>query len=151
MSLKSMLLEHMKESMKAKDTVRKDTIQIVRAGVLQIEKDKKIELDDSGVIEVISKELKKRQDVLPDYEKSGRQDSIAEIQRQIEILKGYLPEQLSENELVKIVDQTIGEVGAVSSKDMGKVMKAVSPKVKGRADNKLISEIVKRTLNDLNK
>lgn len=149
MSIKDTLLEHMKEAMKTKDTVRKDTIQIVRAGVLQVEKDNKIELDDVGVVEIIQKELKKRQDVLPDYEKSGRQDSINEIQKQMEILKSYLPEQLSENELVKIVNETITEVNAISPKDIGKVMQAISPKVKGRADNKLVSEVIKRTLKEL--
>lgn len=146
MSLKERLLQDMKASLKEKDTLRKDIIQIVRAGVLQVEKDNKIELDDSGVIDVISREMKKRYDVLPDYEKSGREDSISEINRQIEILKSYLPEQLSEDEVDRIVKETITETGSSSMKDMGKVMKEVSPKVKGRADSKLVSELVKKNL-----
>ncbi len=146
MSLKEKLLQDLKEAMKEKDSVLKDTIQIVRAGVLQIEKDNKVELDDEGIMEVISKEIKKRNDVLPDYERSGREDSILEIKRQIEILKAYLPQQLSENEIEQIVKEAINELGATSPKDMGKVMKVVTPKVKGRADNKIVSELVKKNL-----
>lgn len=146
MSLKEQLLQDMKVSMREKDTIRKDTIQIVRAGILQIEKDTKQELGDDGVVGVISRELKKRYDVLPDYEKSGREESIMDIKRQIEILKSYLPEQLSENEIINIVQNAIKELGASSMKDMGNVMKLITPKFKGRADNKLVSEIVKKNL-----
>ena len=146
MSLKDKLLEDMKEAMKEKDTIRKNTVQLIRSGILQIEKDKKVELDDEGVLDVIAKELKKRRDSLPDFEKSGRLDLIADLNREIEILLGYLPEQLSAEEIEKIVDETIVAVGASSIKDMGKVMGAVTPKVKGRADNKIVSEFVKQKL-----
>ena len=146
MSLKDKLLEDMKEAMKEKDTIRKNTVQLIRSGILQIEKDKKVELDDEGVLDVIAKELKKRRDSLPDFEKSGRLDSIADLNREIEILLGYLPEQLSAEEIEKIVDETIVAVGASSIKDMGKVMGAVTPKVKGRADNKIVSDFVKQKL-----
>ena len=81
MSLKEQLLADLKEAMKQKDNILKDTVQMVRAGILQIEKDKKIELDDDGVIEVVAKELKKCNDVLPDYEKICRQDLIDEIKK----------------------------------------------------------------------
>lgn len=94
MSLKEQLFADLKEAMKQKDNVLKDTIQMVRAGVLQIEKDQKIELEDDGIIEVIVKEIKKYYDVLPDFEKSGRQDLIDELNKKITILKSYLPEQL---------------------------------------------------------
>ena len=146
MSLKDKLLEDMKEAMKVKDTIRKNTVQLIRSGILQIEKDKKVELDDEGVLDVIAKELKKRRDSLPDFEKSGRLDLIADLNREIEILLGYLPEQLSAEEIEKIVDETIVAVGASSIKDMGKVMGAVTPKVKGRADNKIVSDFVKQKL-----
>ena len=85
MSLKDKLLQDLKEAMKEKDTVRKNTVQLVRSGVLQIEKDKKIELDDEGVLDVISKELKKRRDSMPDYVKSGRQDLIDNLNKEIEV------------------------------------------------------------------
>ena len=146
MSLKERLLQDMKDAMKAKDTVKKNTVQLVRSGVLQIEKDKKIELDDEGVLDVIAKELKKRRDSLPEFEKSGRTDLIENLNKEIEVLLGYLPEQLTEEEIQVIVDETIKEVQAESMKDMGKVMAAVTPKVKGRADNKIVSNYVKKLL-----
>ncbi len=146
MSLKETLLQNMKEAMKEKDTIRKNTIQLIRSGVLQIEKDKKIELNDEGILDVIIKEVKKRRDTLPDFEKSGRQDLIENLNKEIEILMTYLPEQLSDLDIETIIKETINEIGVVSIKDMGKVMSAVSPKLKGRADNKKVSELVKQNL-----
>ena len=146
MSLKDKLLQDLKEAMKEKDTVRKNTVQLVRSGILQIEKDKKIELDDEGVIDVISKELKKRRDSMPDYVKSGRQDLIDNLNKEIEVLLTYLPKQLTEDEIKVIVEEAVKETGAATMKDMGKVMANVTPKVKGRADNKIVSGLVKQML-----
>ena len=146
MSLKETLLQDLKVAMKEKDTISKNTIQLVRAGVLQIEKDNHVELDDEGVLDVVAKELKKRRDSLPEFEKSGRTDLIDNLNKEIEVLLGYLPEQLTEDEIKKIVEETIAETGASSMKDMGKVMGAVSPKVKGRADNRVVSGYVKELL-----
>ena len=146
MSLKETLMDDLKIAMKEKDVVRKNTVQMVRSAVLQFEKDNKTELSDEGVIEVIAKELKRRRGVLPEYEKSGREDLIADINREIEILLAYLPKQLSKEELEVIVAEAIAEVGATSMKDMGKIMAAVMPKTKGRADGKMINEIVKAKL-----
>ena len=146
MSLKETLLQDLKVAMKEKDTIRKNTIQLVRAGVLQIEKDNHVELYDEGVLDVVAKELKKRRDSLPEFEKSGRTDLIDNLNKEIEVLLGYLPEQLTEDEIKKIVEETIAETGASSMKDMGKVMGAVSPKVKGRADNRVVSGYVKELL-----
>ncbi len=150
MSLKEQLFNDLKTAMKEKDTIRKEVIQIVRAGVLQIEKDKKIDnLDDDSVLSVISKEIKKINDVMPDFEKAQRQDLIDEANKKIELLKAYLPEQLSEAEIEEIVAETIKSVGAVSVRDMGKVMGAVTAKTKGKADNKLVSDVVKKMLQNL--
>ena len=146
MSLKETLLQDLKVAMKEKDTIRKNTIQLVRAGVLQIEKDNHVELDDEGVLDVVAKELKNCRDSLPEFEKSGRTDLIDNLNKEIEVLLGYLPEQLTEDEIKKIVEETIAETGASSMKDMGKVMGAVSPKVKGRADNRVVSGYVKELL-----
>ena len=146
MSLKETLLQELKAAMKDKDIIRKNTIQLVRSGVLQIEKDNQVELDDDGVLDVVAKELKKRRDSLPEYEKSGRTDLIENLNREIEVLLGYLPKQLTEDEIHKIVEETIAETGATTMKDMGKVMGAVSPKVKGRADNRVVSGYVKKLL-----
>ena len=146
MSLKEGLFADLKTAMKEKDAVRKDTVQLIRSGILQIEKDKKIELDDEGVIDVIAKQLKSRRDALPEYEKSGRQDLIEKLNKEIEILLGYLPEQLSEEEIQAIVEAAVAESGAATMKDMGKVMAIVTPKVKGRADNKVVGNFVKKML-----
>ena len=146
MSLKEILLQDMKEAMKTKDTMRKNTIQLVRGGVLQIEKDQKVELDDEGVLDVIAKELKKRRDSLPDFEKSGRMDLIDSLNEEIQVLLGYLPAQLSESEIKTIVEETIGEVSAVTMKDMGKVMAVITSKIKGKADGKIVSSLVKELL-----
>ena len=146
MSLKDQLLEDLKNAMKDKEVLKKNTVQMVRAAILQVEKDSKIILDDDGILEIIAKELKKRRDVLPEYEKSGRQDLIESLNAEAEILLQYLPTQLTEEELEVIVKQTIDETGASSARDMGKVMQAVMPKVKGKADGKLINVIVKKLL-----
>ena len=146
MALKEKLMEDLKSAMKEKDIIRKNTVQMVRSAVLQFEKDNKTELDDEGILDVIAKELKRRRDVLPEYEKSGREDLIADINREIEILLAYLPEQLSHEELEAIVTDAIEKTGAASMKDMGKIMAYVMPAVRGRADGKEINAIVKAKL-----
>ncbi len=146
MSLKEQLLEDLKNAMKDKDVVKKNTVQMTRAAVLQIEKDNSITLDDDGIIDVIAKEVKKRRDVLPEYEKSGRQDLIDGLRAEIDVLLKYLPQQLTEEELEVYVRKALDETGAVSVRDMGKVMQAVMPKVRGRADGKMINMIVKKIL-----
>ncbi|MDR1531840.1 MAG: GatB/YqeY domain-containing protein [Clostridiales bacterium] len=147
-ALKERLAQDLKECLKSRDTLRKDMVQIVRAGVLQAEKDGQVTLDDAGVTEVISRELKKRYDVMPDYERSGRQDSLENLNRQIAILKEYLPEQLSPDEVSAIILDAVNESGAASMKDMGKVMQLVSPKVKGRADGKTVAALVRKLLSE---
>ena len=146
MSLKEQLAADLKAAMKDKNTIRKNVVQMIRAGVLQIEKDKLITLDDEGVLEVIAKQLKQRKDSLPDYEKSGRSDLIAELEAEIGYLMEYLPEQLSDEELTLIVKEAVEAVGAQTVKDMGKVMAFVMPKTKGRADGRRINEIAKTML-----
>ena len=146
MPLKEQLMQDLKDAMKNKDTIRKNTIQLVRASILQIEKDKKVTLSEEEVIEVLAKELKKRKDVLPEYEKSGREDLIDDLKKEIEVITSYLPKQLSKEELEKIVRQEIENVGALTIKDIGKIMSAVLPKVKGRADGKDVNEIARAIL-----
>ncbi len=146
MSLKEQLAADLKAAMKDKNATRKNVVQMIRAGVLQIEKDKLITLDDEGVLEVIAKQLKQRKDSLPDYEKSGRSDLIAELKAEIGYLMEYLPEQLSDEELTQIVKEAVEAVGAQTVKDMGKVMAFVMPKTKGRADGRRINEIAKTML-----
>ena len=149
MSLKEKLQEDLKSSMKNKDTIRKSVITLVRAAIKQIEVDQRVELDDVAVMDIISKQLKQRNDSLAEFEKAGREDLIEETKSEIQVLKEYLPQQLSEEELEKIVIETIAEVGATSMKDMGKIMAIIKPKTAGRADGRKINELVKKNLKKL--
>ena len=146
MAIKDKLKDDLKTAMVEKDAVRKNVVQLIKAGVLQVEKDKKITLDDEGVLDVIAKQLKQRRDSLPDYEKSGREDLIAQLKREMELLMEYLPAQLTHDELVEIVKEAIAQTGASEIKDMGKIMAAVMPKTKGRADGKEINAIARELL-----
>lgn len=146
MSLKETFLEEMKSAMREKDEMKKNVVTMVRAAVKQYEVDNRVDLDDEGIVEIIAKEVKKRKDALPEYEKSGREEAIASLKSEIDYLMKYLPEQLSEEEVKNIVVETIAETGAAGMKDMGKVMSAVIAKTKGRADGKLISQLVKSNL-----
>lgn len=146
MNLKEKLLDELKVAMREKDTVKKNTLQLARAAVLQYEKDNRTTLDNDGIVSVIAKEVKKYKDALPEYEKSGRQDLIDELKRKIDILMPYLPSQLSEEEIQKIVDECIAETGASSMKDMGKVMSVIMPKVNGRCDGHIINSLIKQRL-----
>ena len=145
--LKEKLLEDMKVSMRDKKIIRKNVIQMVRAAILQVEKDKQIELNDEQITEIIAKESKKRKDSLADYEKSGRQDLIDQINEEIEILSEYLPKPLTTEEIEKIVEEVIASTGASTMKDMGMVMKEAKAKIGPAANGKTINEIVKQKLN----
>ena len=147
MAIKDKLQEDLKAAMREKDTVRKNVVQLIKAGVLQYEKDNKTTLDDEGVLGVIAKQLKQRRDSLPDYEKSGREDLIAQLKREMELLMEYLPAQLTHDELVEIVKDAIAKTGASSVKDMGKVMAAVMPQTWGRAEGKEINQIARELMN----
>lgn len=146
MSLKEQLAEDFKAAMKAHDTVRKNTVQMVKARVLQVEKDHHIELDDEGVIEVVAKEVKQRRDSLPEFEKSGREDLVEGLKAEIAVLAAYLPAQLSKEELEVIVKETIEELGLSGMQNMGRAMGAILPKVKGKADGKEVNSLVKQYL-----
>jgi uncharacterized protein YqeY len=145
--LKEKLMEDLKQSMKEKNTLRKNVVQMVRAAILQVEKDKQIELDDNQVLEIIAKESKKRKDSLADFEKSGREELIKQVKDEIEILSEYLPKELTREEIEQIVKEVIQETGASSMKDMGIVMKGAKEKIGPAADGKTINEVVKGLLN----
>ncbi|HAN10483.1 MAG TPA: aspartyl-tRNA amidotransferase [Clostridiales bacterium] len=148
MSLKEQLQDDLKLAMKEKDIVRKNAVQMLKAAILNYEKDKMVVLDDdASVLEIIAKELKKRKSSLVEYEKSTRDDLINELKNEIDIITGYLPEQLSDDELRRIVSDTINEEKATSIKEMGKVMTAIISKVKGKAENDRVSQMVRNILN----
>ena len=144
--LKEKLLDDLKNCMKDKNVVRKNVIQMVRAAILQVEKDNGITLDDNQIIDIIAKESKKRKDSLADYEKSGREDLINELKEEINILAEYLPKQLSMEEVEKIVKEVIEAEGATSIKDMGKVMKSAKERIGAASDGRTINEAVKKLL-----
>ena len=144
--LKEKLMEDLKESMKTKDTVRKNTVQMVRASILQIEKDKGIKIEDDKILEIIAKEVKSKKDALSDFEKAGRQDLIDQTNAEIKILQEYLPEQLSEEKIKEELQKIIAELGATSMKDMGNIMKEAKAKMGASADGKTINEIAKKIM-----
>ena len=144
--LKEKLLEDLKIAMKEKQELKKNVVQMIRAAVLQVEKDKQIELDDNQILEIIAKEAKKRKDSLADYEKSGREDLVEKIKAEIEIVSEYLPKQLTKEEIAEIVKSIIEETGATTIKDMGTVMKHAKEKMGASADGKAINEVVRELL-----
>ena len=144
--LKEKLLEDLKIAMREKQNLKKDVVQMIRAAILQVEKDKQIELDDNQILEIIAKEAKKRKDSLVDYEKSGREDLVEKIKEEIEIVSAYLPKQLTKEEITEIVKKVIEETGATTMKDMGIVMKHAKEKMGASADGKSINEVVKELL-----
>ena len=146
MSLKDRISEDMKAAMKAHEKDRLAVIRMERSAIRQTEIDGKKDLDDEGVIAVISKELKMRKDSLEEFRKGGRDDLVEKTQAEIDVLLPYLPEQLSEDEVKALVKEAVEQTGAASMKDMGKVMGVLMPKVKGRADGKLVNSIVKGML-----
>ena len=144
--LKEKLMSDLKDAMKEKDEIKKNTVQMVRAAILQIEKDKGIEVTDEMIVDIIAKEVKKRKDAQTEFEKGGREDLISQNKKEIEVLSTYLPKQLSAEEIEEIVQKVINEVGATSLKDMGAVMKASKEKIGAAADGKSINEAVKKLL-----
>ena len=132
--------------MKNKDTVKKSVITLIRSSIKQYEVDNRVELQDDEIVDLIAKQLKQTRDSREEFAKAGRDDLVSKAEAEIEVLKEYLPQQLSEEELNEIVISTISEVGATSMKDMKKIMTSIMPKVKGRADGKLINELVKKNL-----
>ncbi|MHB8125630.1 MAG: GatB/YqeY domain-containing protein [Desulfitobacteriaceae bacterium] len=148
MSLKDRLVEDMKVAMKAKEEgkVRLSVIRMVRAAIKNAEIDKKQEFNDEQTIEVLARELKKLRDSAAEFSKANRPESVKSLEEEISILMDYLPQQLSEGEIRQLVQETIVKVGAQGPKDLGKVMGALTPKTKGRADGKLVNLIVRELL-----
>lgn len=146
MSLKDQLKDDMKTAMKAREEgkLALSVIRMVNAAIKQVEIDKKVELDDAGVLDILAKEMKTRHDSLEEFKKGDRQDLVDHVEAEMAVLKKYLPEQLSEEEIRTIVKDAIAACG--DDLNMGNVMKYVMPKTKGRADGKVVSSIVKELL-----
>ncbi|MDQ1912929.1 GatB/YqeY domain-containing protein [Paenibacillus sp. GD4] len=146
MSLSDRLNEDMKLAMKSQDKFKLSVIRMVRAAIKNVEIDQRRTLDEEEVLDILNREIKQRRDSLQEFEKAGRDDLAHDLKAEIAVLMDYMPQQLTEEEVKAIVQQTIQEVGASSKADMGKVMGALMPKVKGRADGKLVNGFVSQFL-----
>ncbi len=146
MSIKDRFMADLKVAMREKNTLVKDTITMARAAVKQIEVDQRIEMEDSGIIEIIAKQIKQKKGAIEEFEKGGRADLAEQAREEIKILEAYLPEPLSVEELKAIIQKAIQETGASTVKEMGKVVSAVMPQVIGKADGKAVSDMVKTLL-----
>jgi uncharacterized protein YqeY len=146
MNLSERLTDDMKQAMKNQDKFKLTVIRMMRASIKNLEIDLKRPLDDNEVLDILSREIKQRKDSLQEFKKAGRDDLVADLVVEIDIIGQYLPVQLTEEEIQEIVTQTIHELGASSKADMGKVMSALMPKTKGRADGKLVNQFVQQLL-----
>jgi uncharacterized protein len=146
MSMLDKVNEDLKVSMKAKDEIRNLTLRQIKAAVMNTEIRKGKTLSDEEIIEVIFSLVKSHNDSIDGFKKGGRMELAEKEEKELAILKTYLPEQLSDAELEKIIKEAIAETGATSAKDMGKIMGKVMPKVKGKADGSKINQIVKQIL-----
>ncbi|MFC6332455.1 GatB/YqeY domain-containing protein [Paenibacillus septentrionalis] len=146
MNLSERLTDDMKQAMKDKDKLRLSTIRMVRSSIQNLELDLHRSLNDDELLDIFSREIKQRKDSLQEFKKAGREDLAENLAAEIDIISKYLPEQLTEEEIQEIVRQTIQELGASSKADMGKVMGALMPKTKGRADGKLVNQVVQQFL-----
>lgn len=146
MSLKLKITEDMKTAMRAKDSARLGAIRLLQAAIKQREVDERIELSDADVISAIEKMLKQRRDSIAAYESANRTD-LADVEKyEVSVLQEYLPQQLTEAEILSILDQVVADTGAAGVKDMGKVMAAIKPLVAGKADMGKISGLIKTRL-----
>jgi uncharacterized protein len=148
-SLRDRLTEEMKLAMKAKDELRLATIRQVRSVMKNREIDQKQELDDQGISEVVSSLAKQRRESIKMFRDAGREELATKEETELNILLEFLPQQLSREEVVALVSKSIADSGAQGAKDMGKVMKVLMPQVSGRADGKLVNDVVKELLANL--
>lgn len=146
MNLVEQLKQDMITAMKEKDKDRLTVIRMVKAALDKEKIDKKIEITDDLLIDVVNKQIKMRNDSIEEFKKASRDDLVESVTKEVEVLMNYLPEQLSEEEVESIISEVITTVDASTMKDMGKVMQEVTPKVKGRFDMKKVSEIIKSKL-----
>ncbi len=147
MSIKEKLMQDLKAAMKSHDKVRKDTITMVRAAIKQIEVDKRVDLSDEEVIDIISKQYKERVSSIEEFKRGGRDDLVVQTEEEIKILLEYLPKQLSDEELEDIIKEAIEKLSITTKRQIGELMKEVMPKVKGKADGKKVNSIASKYLN----
>lgn len=147
--MKDRILNDLKDAMKNKDKERLAVIRLVKGSIQMTELDKKRELTDDEVIDVISKEIKSRKESIKEFEKGFRDDLINKTQEEIDILMEYLPKQMTNEEIEETIDKVFDIVKPTSQKDMGKIMKEINPLVRGKADMGLVSKIVKEKISNI--
>jgi hypothetical protein len=148
MSLKEKITEDMKTAMKSGEKEKLNLIRLLRSEIRYKEIEKDTELNDEETVEVLSSAVKKRREAIEEFKRGGREDLVAREEKELKLILNYLPEQLSEKELLKVIDESIAETEAQSPKDMGKVMKVIMPKVKGRAEGKKVNQLVSLRLQE---
>ncbi|MEK6689994.1 MAG: GatB/YqeY domain-containing protein [Nitrospirota bacterium] len=146
MSLKERFSSELKDSLKAGDRLKLSTIRLIMASLKNREIEKRGSLSEEEIIDLLVSLSKQRKESIEEFKKGGRQDLVDKETEELKIIESYLPQQLTPEEIKKIIGETITETGASGSKDIGKVMKVLMPKVKGRADGKLVNEMVKELL-----
>lgn len=146
MELRERLQNDLKEAMKSGDNEKRDVLRMVMAAIKQVEVDSRTTLTPEGVQDVLMKQIKQRQESITDFERAGREDSVAEERSQLKILEVYLPQQMSRAEIESLVKPIIAELGLTGPKAMGQVMGKLMPLVKGKADGKLVNEVVRALL-----
>jgi uncharacterized protein YqeY len=146
MSLKDKLIEDLKQAVRQGDERRRSTLRLVIAAVKNAEIEKRHELDEGELLAIIAKEAKQRRESIAEFKTGGRQDLVDQEEAELQVLLAYLPEQLSREEIEAKARQTIEEVGATGPAQMGEVMRRLMPLMKGRADGKLVSQVVKELL-----
>jgi uncharacterized protein YqeY len=146
MNLEERLNEEMKQAMRSADKLRLSTIRMIRSAMKNKEIEQRKKLDDEAIFKVIQGMVRKSEESIEQFKAGGRMDLVEKEQKEVETMKSFLPQPLSREEILKIIDQTIEETQASSLKDIGKVMKSVMPKLEGKADGKLINQMVKEKL-----
>lgn len=144
--LRSTLQDALKAAMIHKDNLRRDVLRMVLSEIKQVEVDERRTLSAEDVATILQREVKKRRESIDEARKAGREDIAGPVELEVQILEGFLPAQLSREEIVRLAKAAIDQSGAVSAKEMGKVMGVLMPKVKGVADGKLVNEIVRELL-----
>jgi hypothetical protein len=146
MSLKDKLIEDLKQAMRQGDEQRRSTLRLVMAAIKNAEIEKRCDLEEGELLAIIAKEAKQRRESIAQFERGGRQDLVDREKAELQILLAYLPEQLSQEEIEAQARQTIEEVGATSLAQMGQVMRRLMPLMKGKADGKLVNQVVRELL-----
>ena len=146
MNLEEKLLEEMKQAMKTNDKIRLSTIRMIRSSSKNKEIELRRKLEDEDIIKVIQGMVRKGEESIEQFQAGGRNDLVEKEKMEIEILKSFLPQPIPQEEIIKIIDETIQETQSSSLKDLGKVMKAVMPRLGGKADGKVINQLVKERL-----